>query len=559
MAAKDIVPRPASTLILTRDSPAGLEVFMTQRTHEAVFMPGFYVFPGGVVDQADGSEELLSYCYGVDEAKANRLLGLEQGGLAYLVAAVRECFEEAGLLLACDRRGRPVRIAGPEDAKVLAALRRRMWAGEITLLDLCRELDVLLDLQRLAFFSHWVTPVGPPRRYDTRFFVAAAPPEQTASCDGEETIAAVWIRPGEALERGRRGQFPLASPTIRTLKALSAFPDTAALLSHARQQRAVEVRRPRFAMGRAGVRLFHEGDPPYAEICKVDPHGTGRASYEILPGVITRLAPTVRRITAPNPSVMTGPGTNTYLIGRDEIAVIDPGPAIEEHVERIVAAGEGRIRWILTTHTHPDHSPAARLLKESTGAEVLGMPAPEGDAVQDREFRPDRIPVHGERLRIDGQTLRVIHTPGHASNHLCFLLEEEGILFSGDHIMQGSTVVINPPDGDMGAYLRSLHALHEEEFSYIAPAHGFLMDRPYQVIDRLISHRLARESKVIAALRQLGPADEDALVKLAYDDVPEVMHPLAKRSLLAHLLKLQEDGEAARDGKRWRLLPSAVA
>src|SRR5690606_9404090 len=174
-------------------------------------------------------------------------------------------------------------------------------------------------------------------------------------------------------------------------------------------------------------------------------------------------------------------------------------------------------------------------------------------------FRPDRIPVHGERLRIDGQTLRVIHTPGHASNHLCFLLEEEGILFSGDHIMQGSTVVINPPDGDMGAYLRSLHALHEEEFSYIAPAHGFLMDRPYQVIDRLISHRLARESKVITALRQLGPADEDALGKLAYDDVPEVMHPLAKRSLLAHLLKLQEDGEAARDGKRWRLLPSAVA
>lgn len=530
---------------------------MTQRTHKAVFMPGVYVFPGGAVDPEDDSEELLPFCRDVDFEQANRMLGVEEGGLAYLVAAVRECFEEAGLLLACDRQGRSVQITQPDDVEAYAALRERMCAGEITLLDLCRDRDIRVDLDRLAFFSHWVTPSGPPRRYDTRFFVAVAPAGQQASNDGEETIAHVWIRPEDALERGRRGLFPLSSPTIRTLKSLSAFTTTTELMEHARQPRDFVPARPRYGVGREGVRLFHEGDPPYAEICKVDPQGTGRASYEILPGVVTELSATVRRMTAPNPSVMTGPGTNTYLIGQQEIAVIDPGPLLEEHVERIAEVGAGRIRWILTTHTHPDHSPAAALLKELTGAEVLGMPAPPDDPIQDHDFRPDRVPTDGEVLRIDGLSLRAIHTPGHASNHLCFLLEQEQILFSGDHIMQGSTVVINPPDGDMGAYLRSLHILQEEELRYIAPAHGFLMDKPHLVIDRLISHRLLRENKVMDALRELTPASEDELVKLAYDDVPEVMHQLAKRSLLAHLLKLREDGDAAYDGDCWQLIKTA--
>lgn len=552
------IPRPASTLILTRDTPEGIEVLLMQRTHKAIFMPGVYVFPGGAVDADDRNDELAALC-SMDDAAASRMLGIEQGGLGYLVAAARECFEESGLLLARDRHGRPVEIRTPEDIEAYAALRARLSAGEMTLTDLCRDRGVTLALDQLAFFSHWVTPVGPPRRYDTRFFVAVAPAGQTALHDGEETIAHVWIRPAEALERSRRGSLSLASPTIRTLKALTSFPTTAALMDYARRPREVVVAHPRFARGRAGMRLFHEGDPPYAEICKLDPQGRGTASYEILPGVVTRLSETVRRLTAPNPSVMTGPGTNTYLIGNAEIAVIDPGPPIAEHVERIIAAaGSGRIRWILTTHTHMDHSPAARLLKERTGAEVLGMPAPPHDS-QDREFRPDRVPAHGDLLQVDGVTLRAIHTPGHASNHLCYVLDEERLLFSGDHIMQGSTVVINPPDGDMGAYLRSLNLLAEEELDYIAPAHGFLMDKPHQVIDRLISHRLAREAKVLDALRQLGPASEDELVPVVYRDVPDVMHPLAKRSLLAHLLKLEEDGEAARDGERWWLLPPKAA
>lgn len=558
MTDSELAPRPASTLILTRDTPAGLEVFLMQRTYKAVFMPGVYVFPGGAVDADDEGEELLALCNGVDVAAANRMLGVARGGLPYLVAAVRECFEESGLLLARDLHGRPVEICQPDDVEAYAALRARLCAGEMTLIDLCRYRGLTIAVEELAFFSHWVTPVGPPRRYDTRFFVAVAPAGQTASHDGAETIDHVWIRPEEALERSRRGTFPLSSPTIRTLKTLTSFPTTAALMDYARRPREIEPVRPRFASGRAGLRLFHEGDPAYAEIGKLDPHGRGTASYEILPGVVTRLSDTVRRITAPNPSVLTGPGTNTYLIGTDEVAVIDPGPPLEEHVERIIAAAPGRIRWILTTHTHHDHSPAAQLLQARTGAEVLGMPAPPHDS-QDRDFRPDRVPAHNDRLAVDGVTLRAIHTPGHASNHLCYLLEEERLLFSGDHIMQGSTVVINPPDGDMAAYLRSLHALHEEEIDYIAPAHGFLMDKPYQVVDRLISHRLVREGKVLAVLRQLGRASEDTLVPAVYQDVPEVMHKLAKRSLLAHLLKLREDGEAACDGDQWWLLSPETA
>jgi len=542
MAETTLTPRPAATLILVRDGAAGIEIFMLQRTHRAVFMPGVYVFPGGAVDAADAAEELHSLCHGIDDAAASRMLGVERGGLAYLVAAVRECFEESGLLLAQGER-----LAALDHA----ALRAQLCAGELSLAELCRRHGVRLALDRLAYFAHWVTPPGPPRRYDTRFFLAVAPDGQSGCHDGEETIAHVWIRPEEALERHRQGDFPLSSPTIRTLKTLVGFADTAALMEHARRPRAVAETRPRVAMGRDGQRIFHAEDPVYAELAKVDPNETGNASYEILPGVVTRLSERVRRIAAPNAGFMTGPGTNTYLVGSgDELAVIDPGPASDEHLQALLQATGGRVRWILATHTHSDHSPGALRLKAETGAEVLGMPAPP-HAGQDQSFAPDRVLRHGERLTVGDCTLRVIHTPGHASNHLCYLLEEERLLFTGDHIMQGSTVVINPPDGDMSAYLQSLLALHDLDIAYLAPGHGFLMDQPYAMIDRLVSHRLAREAKVLQALRSHGQGSLDALVPLAYDDVPPILHRVASRSLLAHLLKLEQDGLARREGDQW--------
>ncbi|MGO2132836.1 MAG: MBL fold metallo-hydrolase [Halomonas sp.] len=525
-----------------------------QRSHQAVFLPGYFVFPGGAVDPVDASEDMLPLCGELDDAEVSRMLGLERGGLAYVIAAIRESFEEVGLLLAHDPQGEYVEIAQPGDVAFYAGLRERLTSGQLTLADVCRVRNLSAAVDKLAFFSHWVTPVGPPRRYDTRFFVAAAPERQTATPDGQEAVDHVWIAPAEALERARRGQLALSSPTLRTLKELTAFETTQALITDTRRPRQVRPTLPRFASGRDGKKLFYEGDAPYAEIGKIDPQATATAAYEILPGNLVRISDRVLRLTAPNPGVMTGPGTNTYLVGNTEVAVIDPGPAIDEHVAAIMAAAPGPIRWILTTHTHIDHSPAARLLQARTGAEVLGRPAPEPKQKgHDQAFQPDRQLEHGERLTVDGATLAALYTPGHASNHFCFLLEEEKLLFAGDHIMQGSTVVINPPDGDMGAYLKSLRALHEEEIDYIAPAHGFLMDAPYNVLDRLIAHRMSRESKVMAALRELGSAGEDALVTLVYADVPVVMHPLAKRSLLAHLLKLQRERSAVYEEGQWRL------
>ncbi len=243
---------------------------------------------------------------------------------------------------------------------------------------------------------------------------------------------------------------------------------------------------------------------------------------------------------------MTGPGTNTYLIGKDELAVIDPGPAIDSHLERILAAG--KIRWVLCTHTHLDHSPAAALIRKATGAKLFGRPAPAG---QDASFAPDVVLAHGERIEVAGVSLRAIHTPGHASNHLCYLLEQNRMLFTGDHVMQGSTVVINPPDGDMRAYLASLELLLGEDLAILAPGHGYLIGEPHRELRRLIEHRRRREAKVREAIARLGEPTLEELLPLVYDDVPRA-HARLGGALAARApaTSCVADGEArAKDGR----------
>lgn len=268
------------------------------------------------------------------------------------------------------------------------------------------------------------------------------------------------------------------------------------------------------------------------------------------PGRPVELARGVTRLVAPNPGTMTGPGTNTYLLGESEVAAIDPGPSIDRHVQAILEHAAGRLRWVLVTHTHVDHSPAAQALADATGAELLGRPAPAGRH-QDRGFRPGRVLGDGDVLEAPGFELEAVHTPGHASNHLCYRHAGLGWLFTGDHIIDGSTVVIDPPDGNMGDYLRSLERLEHMDIRAIAPGHGNLIEEPRQAIARLIAHRLQREAKVAHVLAAYPGETLAELVRHAYAEVDTSLHPLAERSLLAHLEKLEAESRARRDGERW--------
>jgi glyoxylase-like metal-dependent hydrolase (beta-lactamase superfamily II) len=277
------------------------------------------------------------------------------------------------------------------------------------------------------------------------------------------------------------------------------------------------------------------------------------AVLPIVSGQIVEIAPDVRRITAPNPGVMTGPGTNSYILGDDELTLIDPGPESDVHLAVLLKAVGKKLRWILCTHTHRDHSPLARAVQQATGAQVLGFGTVPDDGRQDEAFKSDRALRDGDSVDCGVYSLRAVHTPGHASNHLCYLLEGRGVLFTGDHVMQGSTVVISPPDGDMQAYLDSLEKLLTLPIGAFAPGHGHVIASPQDEVRRLIAHRLKREEKIFAALAQTGPATLEQLVQRAYDDVPERIHHVAMRSLHAALIRLERNGRVFREVAQWRV------
>ncbi len=269
----------------------------------------------------------------------------------------------------------------------------------------------------------------------------------------------------------------------------------------------------------------------------------------------------VRRVLARNASLMTGPGTNSYLLGTEHLALVDPGPADPLHIQTLLDALNGRpLDWIFVTHTHGDHSPGTAMLQARTGARVVGLAAPKtlsSAGRHDQTLVPERLYLDGEVVACGEFQIRLLHTPGHASNHLCFLLEEEGILFTGDHILEGTTPVILPPDGNMGHYLECLRRLQWMSLRVLAPGHGRLMEEPQVVIETLLRHRLRREAKVFGSLVAMSDLARgvtlEELTPQVYDDVPAHLWPWAQRTLLAHLLKLEEDGKVARTGERWHV------
>jgi 8-oxo-dGTP pyrophosphatase MutT (NUDIX family) len=258
--------RDAATVMLVRDDvDGGLEVFMLRRNLNSDFVGGAYVFPGGAVDEADRHDDLEAICDGRTDAECSELLGIERGGLAYWVAAVRECFEEAGVLLARKPDEAVVSFADPDVAARFQSHRDAVNAGELRLVDLCEQEGFVIDAGAIHYFSHWITPEGPPRRYDTRFFVAAAPPGQVPLHDDGETIANTWIRPQTALDEHKAGRLDLIFPTIRSLQAIGRFSTAAELLDHAKLIEDVPAILPRIVADGDGMRILIPGDPGYDE------------------------------------------------------------------------------------------------------------------------------------------------------------------------------------------------------------------------------------------------------------------------------------------------------
>ncbi len=525
------VPRPAATVLLLRDGAggSGVEVLMTRRSATASFAPGAYVFPGGGIDAVDNA------AHGI----AARRPGQSELHLTQAIAAIRESFEELGVLLARHGDGRPA-----DDADIAALSRDAPFAAQ------CEARGLTLAADQVFVLAHWITDRDLPRRFDVPFLVARMPRNQAPVADESEQFEPVWVRPADALARHQAGDFFMIFPTIRTLERLLKFGSVDAVLQACAGETPLWTSCPRAGLLHGAEARFMEHESAYGELALVSPDGQIVHHLDWRTDEPVRLLRNVTRLTAPNPGVMTGPGTNSYLVGDPETGyiAIDPGPNDPDHLQQLWHAAGGDIRMIVCTHSHADHSPGARPLQALCRHRpaILGLSsAPTARPAS--EFKPDQELRDGELLTIVGagvqHTLEVLLTPGHAANHLCLVLLEDGLLFSGDHILNGSTTVVDPPDGNMTDYLQSLDRLsaacRRHGIDFILPAHGYVLGAASDAIARLKAHRLQREAKVLAAMRQRPDGSLEEWVELAYDDVPPRMWPVAQRSLLAHVQRLE--------------------
>jgi glyoxylase-like metal-dependent hydrolase (beta-lactamase superfamily II)/8-oxo-dGTP pyrophosphatase MutT (NUDIX family) len=481
-------PRPASTLVIVRDGPHGLEVLLTIRPRSMRFMGGAAVFPGGAVSSPDRDPrwEQVSTLSGTDAAA---LLGEEDARVALgaFVCALRESFEEVGFIIG----------SGTEGLARGSSLEPEAWLAA------CLEEGVRLATDRLVPAGRWVTPLGAPVRFDARFFIVATDHAWEPVPDPAEVESCLWVTPAEALARLAAGSLMMAPPTIEMLQRLAAHTTTDGALD---------------ALNRDGVL------------------GAGNV-------ISVRLSPMVHVVLAPNPGVMTGPGTNTYIVGTGPTMIIDPAVDDPTYLDAVTEAA-GEVAAILVTHRHGDHVGGAAALSQRTGAPV-------------RAFGVDTIggvtglPIEDEEvIEFGGARLIALHTPGHASDHLCFLLDGAASLFSGDNVLGEGTSVIAPPDGHMGDFLGSLERLSKLPLDRIYPGHFRPLDGGSHVLEGLLLHRKARGEAIAAAIKE-GPRAIEEIVEVAYADTPSHLHPVAQLSALAHLEMLQERGHAVVTDGRW--------
>ena len=485
----DVEPRDAATLAILRDSPGGIEVLVTLRPKSLRFMGGAIVFPGGGVSEAD-ADPRWEGASTVSMAKAAAMTGEpEDRALSFWVCAMRESFEEVGFILGDGEL--PAERAEADDANAF--------------LEAFLESSARLDLGQMVPSGRWVTPLGAPVRFDTRFFCVRAPDGWEPRPDEREVEECRWVRPSDALDELSRGEAMMAPPSVEMLQLLAKL-DTVADVLDGVSNDALE--------------------------------GTGKF-------ISVRLSPLVHLVLAPNPGIMTGPGTNTYIVGAGPTFVIDPAVDDEEYINELVTRA-GDIAAILVTHRHSDHVGGIKALAARSGSPVRAFgDVPAGGVAV--------TPVaDGDVLEAGGVSLRTLHCPGHASDHVCWLLEGAASLFAGDNILGEGTAVIAPPDGNMSEYLASLRRLSDLHIERIYPGHFRWLDGGNLVVNHYIEHRAERERQVVQAL-ETGAGTVDEIVERVYVDTPSHLHPVAAYSVLAHLEMLEESKKVSRTKDLWRL------
>ncbi|HYG65264.1 MAG TPA: MBL fold metallo-hydrolase [Thermoanaerobaculia bacterium] len=518
-ALSPLPPARASAAVVPwrRRDAGGIEVFWIQRAEALPFMGGWHAFPGGALSRADAGVPVageVAGAGGTGDAPAAGLPESMQGDAegpdlvpGLVACAIRELFEETGLLLATPSGNAP----SSED---LAEARRALLAGERPFAELMADLGLTPDASRLVWAGRWMTPPFAPLRFDNRFFLLEWPGSEAVqpSVLPGECAAGEWTEPGAAWRRWRSGDVLAAPPILHILEVLAEN-------------------------GPAAHGLERLRDPSETNLGPL-------RRVEMRPGVV--MFPLLTHTLPPAAT------TNAYLLGTGEAVLVDPGSTLEVEngrLERALAAARDRLGRRVTaiwlTHHHPDHVGGVERLRDTLGVPVLAHPAT-AERLAGR-VRVDGELVDGQRVVLAGDppcAVRVVHTPGHARGHLCFFEEDQRSLLAGDMVAGIGMIVVDPPEGDMDDYLESLEKMIALAPRTLFPAHGPVVRDAVGKLREYVQHRLWREEKILAAWNE-GRREPREMLPTVYEDVPPEAHGLAQRQILAHLERLRRAGRLA--------------